>query len=43
MITMSGYLLVRIPLTYVLTTPTAERFRLSGGIFLGIGGDLITS
>ncbi len=24
MITMSGYLLVRIPLTYVLTTPTAQ-------------------
>ena len=33
MITMSGYLLVRIPLTYVLTTPTAQ-----GGWGLGLKG-----
>ena len=33
LITMSGYLLVRIPLTYVLTTPTAQ-----GGWGLGLQG-----
>ena len=33
MITMSGYLLVRIPLTYVLTTPTAQ-----GGWGMGLKG-----